>query len=398
LVVDGGTNVQLAFRPDVARIVIPTGTVRATDFHLMNAARVEELVENGRAAAHAFLTQELLNTRADASNRDIRDEHEAYLAVTEQLYSVRSYVCIVTPTSHWFWEIFPTLLHWRKIGVRVTALLQPVGGDTPQASKENQRRGIMSGMGIEVRESDTLPVHGFFLDPVDNASACGVVYVTGRSDYDPYARFYSQRADHWALHALHRLLPLPEAAGDIQEPAVRLEAMEPALLLERLQQNVQFYREPEVTLGIEEVDVSRVLLVSKFVRAFRYKQIGSLVDHYRERGLRLFQPARISLLNGGHSIVTPPVVEVGGENLVALEGNTRFLYCHNNGIERVLAVVVRGTRAALPGRPVPLRDVRITARKRPPQERIAAFNHGLFRDIERAVRPLTNVHDEAGRK
>ena len=40
LAVDGGTDVQLAFTPNVARIIIPTGSIRATDFNDMNDAKV----------------------------------------------------------------------------------------------------------------------------------------------------------------------------------------------------------------------------------------------------------------------------------------------------------------------------------------------------------------------
>jgi hypothetical protein len=85
--------------------------------------------------------------------------------------------------------------------------------------------------------------------------------------------------------------------------------------------------------------------------------------------------------------VTPPVIEHVGDSYVALEGNTRFLYCLKNCIERVTAVVVRGVQQELPGKPVPLDHVTITSVKRSPEERIARFNYELFREIERAVRP-----------
>ena len=51
LIVDGGTQIQLAFAPDAARIVIPTGNIRATDFWQMDSRRIAELVQNGRFAA-----------------------------------------------------------------------------------------------------------------------------------------------------------------------------------------------------------------------------------------------------------------------------------------------------------------------------------------------------------
>ena len=86
--------------------------------------------------------------------------------------------------------------------------------------------------------------------------------------------------------------------------------------------------------------------------------------------------------------MTPPVVEETGSMFAALEGNTRFLYCLNNDIPKIKAIVVRGVKAELPGKPVPLKHVRITTIKHPPGERMVGYNPGLFRDIERAVRPL----------
>ena len=194
--------------------------------------------------------------------------------------------------------------------------------------------------------------------------------------------------DEAALAALNERLPSPKAFGDNYQHKPQLQSADEDALLTRLQENVQFYREPGVTLAIEEVEVSKVFLISRYVRAFRYKQIESLVSHYQEQGLELFAPAQIPLYGGGFSFVTPPVVEESNSQYVALEGNTRFLFCFNNNIAKVKAVVVRGVKAALPGKPIPLKQVRITTIKHPPDERMIGYNNKLFRDIERAVRPL----------
>jgi hypothetical protein len=154
---------------------------------------------------------------------------------------------------------------------------------------------------------------------------------------------------------------------------------------------VQFYRQPGVSLSVEDVNVEDVYLISRYVRAFRYKQLQSLIDNYQEQNVDLFAPAYISLSSGGSSLVTPPVVEATGQKHVALEGNTRFLYCFNNGIKTIKAIVVRGVNAELPGKPVPLNQVRITTIKHPPGERMLGYKPELFRDIERAVRPLPNA-------
>lgn len=392
LVVDGGTDVQLSFTPDIARIVIPTGSIRATDFNEMDEAKVATLISSGSSAAAAFITGELINTRGTpAETAAIYDDHEAYLTVSEQLYSTRSCVRVALPDTKWFWELFPTVLHWRKANIRIVAFLPPIAANSPDFWKEQQRRMFMSGMGVEIVDAPALPFHGMLFDTVTSSSAGALIFPGERSDYEPAGRFYSGRIDQAAIAALHERLQTPPALAGNAHHRPQLQPADQADLLARLQENVQFYRPPSVTLAIEEVDVSKVFLISRYVRAFRYKQIPSLVAHYQEQGFELFTATQVPLHGGGFSLVTPPVVEHTGSQFVALEGNTRFLYCFNNGISKVKAVVVRGVSAELPGKPVSLKQVRITTIKQPPGERMVGYNHGFFRDIERAVRPLPIV-------
>lgn len=392
LAVDGGTDVQLSFTPDIARIVIPTGSIRATDFNEMNEATVATLITSGSSTAQTFITGELLSTQGSpAETAAISDEHEAYLTVCEQLYSTRSCVRVALPDTKWFWELFPTLLHWRKTNIRIVAFLPPIAANSPDAGKEQQRRTFMSGMGVEIVDTPALPFHGILFDSLTSSGAGALTFPGERSDYEPAGRFYSGRLDQVAIAALHERLHTPAAPAGNAQHRPQLQPADQAVLLARLRDNVQFYRHPGVTLAIEDVEVSKVFLISRYVRAFRYKQIQSLVSHYQEQGLELFTATQVPLHGGEFSLVTPPVVEHTGSQFVALEGNTRFLYCFNNGISKVKAVVVRGVSAELPGKPVSLKQVRITTIKHPPGERMIGYNPGLFREIERAVRPLPTV-------
>ena len=390
--VDGGTDVQLTFTPDIARIVIPTGSIRATDFKEMDETKVATLIANGSSAAETFIIGELLSTQGSpAETAAITDEHEAYLTVCEQLYSTRSCVRVALPDTKWFWELFPTVLYWRKTNIRIVAFLNPIAANLPDGGKEQQRRTFMLGMGVEIVDTPALPFHGILFDTVTSSGAGALTFPGERSDYEPAGRFYSGRIDQAAIAALHERLQTPAAPAGNAHHIPQLQAADQAVLLARLRENVQFYRQPGVTLAIEDVEVSKVFLISRYVRAFRYKQIQSLVAHYQERGLELFTATQVPLHGGEFSLVTPPVVEHTGSQFVALEGNTRFLYCFNNGISKVKAVVVRGVSAELPGKPVPLKQVRITTIKHSPGERMLGYNHRLFRDIERAVRPLPTV-------
>ena len=389
LAIDGSTDVQLTFTPNIARILIPTESIRATDFDQMDAAKISMLIANGRSAAENFITSELLNTHGSSpDSHSISDEHEAYLTVCEQLYTIRSDVRIAMPDTKWFWELFPTILHWRKTNIRIVAFALHQTSNAPDDAKEKQRRSLLAGMGVELVETASLPFHGMLFDTVGSSGAGALILPGERSDYEPFARFYSGRIDQAAITSLDQRLSLPAVPFSCPKHGLHLQPADKGTLLSRIQQNVQFYRDPSVTLSIEDVEVSKVFLISRFVRAFRYKQIGSLVEHYREQGLELFSPAHVPLENGDVSLVTPPVVEETGSMFVALEGNTRFLYCFNNEIDKIKAVVVRRVSAELPGKPIPLSQVRITTIKHPPGERMVGYNHRLFRDIERAVRPI----------
>ena len=78
----------------------------------------------------------------------------------EQLYSTRSDVRISMPDTKWFWELFPTILHWKMTDVRVVAYALPISTDLPEGAKEKQRRKLLEGMGVEVIETVTLPFRG----------------------------------------------------------------------------------------------------------------------------------------------------------------------------------------------------------------------------------------------
>ena len=194
LAVDGGSDIQLTFTPDLARVVIPTGSIRATDFNEMDATKVSTLIDNGRTAAESFLQHELLKTQSSATDvRPIADEHEAYLSVSERLYATSSEVRIALPDTRWFWELFPTILHWRMSNVRVIGFVQPIAGNASERAKDTQRRALMSGIGVELVTTSQLPFHGILFDPVTSSGAAALTFPSERFDYEPAARFILAR-------------------------------------------------------------------------------------------------------------------------------------------------------------------------------------------------------------
>jgi hypothetical protein len=349
---------------------------------------VETLIESGRFATEEFIRNELLAVNNAFEPRRMNDEQEAFLRVTEQIYSAKSEVLVSTKDTAWFWEIFPTIYFWRKSGIRVVAFVLPLDENSPDFAKEKQRRGFMTGIGVELIPTSSLPFAGFLIDGTGNPSSAAIIHATNPSDYEPFAQFYTGRSDQGVLIPLHR--QVRSLVPDQQEhpAAASLERADHQELIDRLRKNIPVYRDPRVKIEIAEVDLTSVYLISRFVRACRYQQIGTLIDAYKAVGLDLFEPAKFRLASGDYSFVTPPVFERSGSNLVAIEGNTRSLHCANNNIAKIRAVVVDNVAAPLPGTPIPLKQARITSSKRSPEERMKNYNRNFFRDIERAVRPL----------
>jgi predicted acylesterase/phospholipase RssA len=389
LTIDGGTDVQLRFQPDMAKITIPTGTIQATDFESMDATKVETLIENGRVATNSFLRHELLGTRSGTlQSKSIFDEHQAFQRLTDQLTAVRKQAIISFSDTKWFWDLFPTVFYWLRQGVQVHCFTLPLNQSLVDSAKEMQRRHLMTQMGVLLYERGDVPFRGFMIDNGTDATSSALVFAADRFDYEPIAQHYEARTDATVLAALYdKLRPILNPSPPTVSPLL-MEAAPEQELVGLLKNNVRQYRNAKVQVTVEVVDVSKVLLISRYVRAFRYQQISTLVDALGQNKLDLFQPARIRLADGGFSIVTPPVYEAVDDQYVAIEGNTRSLYCLNNNIAAIKALVVRGTNEPLPGRPIPLRQVRITGWRHRPEERIEGFNRDLFRDIERAVRPL----------
>lgn len=316
------------------------------------------------------------------------DEHQAFLCVTEQLTAARRQVIISFSDTRWFWDLFPTVLYWLRQEIQVYCFTLPVAEKEVGLFAERQRRNLMRGMGVQLIENATLPFRGIMLDSATDLTSSALVFTNAHSDYEPIARFYDASTDAFALSAIYdRLSPhLPSKSAKPTCPEII--TLSSTTLIDLLKSNVRQYRSANVTISLEQVDVKKILLISRYVRAFRYQQISTIVDAYSQYGRELFSPTAVRLSDGKSSIITPPVLELIGDEYVAIEGNTRSLYCLNNGIHSFQAIVVRGVAEALPGQAVPLKQARITSWKRRPDERIVGLDRSLFRDIERAVRPL----------
>jgi len=98
------------------------------------------------------------------------------------------------------------------------------------------------------------------------------------------------------------------------------------LLVARLR-SVGQYSKGGVDISIENVPIEKLVSLTRFVREYKYRQIGHLVQLYRSRGISLFDLAAGQLNATQMSIATPPVVEESGGQFVLVEGSTRATFC-----------------------------------------------------------------------
>lgn len=389
LTVDGATDLQQSLQPKVSVIEINTGSIRATDFKKMNDTVVAELIDEGKNQTSHFLEEEHHRTTgSNIANAEFRDEHQAYYALVLNAPSVKSEVIFSLESTNWFWELFPTIMAWRRKTINVVCLTTPCRGNSERAKREAQRRTMLSGMGVHVIEIEELPLKGILADTKTPADAFAIAYNDHDSDFTPHSIFYRGRQHSTVLHGLDSLCrsrcEIPSEAG-VAPTVDQMEGRDVTALLAR---NIPQYRPDNVRLTVESVQLDSILLLSRHVRAFRLRQLPDLNTALAAAKIDFYQPAQLSLIDGKSSIITPPVFEESGGKFVAIEGNTRTFYAFQNGAKAITGIVVRGVSEPLPGAPIPLKQVRITEHKLPPEERIDGFNHSLFRQIERAVRPL----------
>ena len=111
---------------------------------------------------------------------------------------------------------------------------------------------------------------------------------------------------------------------------------------------------------METVRLDSIVLMTRLVRGFKFKQIQTLFDLFKNANLAFFDAAEVRYAEGLSTFVTSPVVEYSGGRYILVQGNTRALYCYKNGIEELRCVVVRDHTTPLPSdQRISLKDVLI---------------------------------------
>lgn len=391
-VISGAADVQLKLQDNIEAIVINIGGASTVDFTMSKKTR-EALHLKGRDAAQTFITEGGLSRLRSKFPFDIRDKDEAYLAISRQIEACERVIISERDTA-WYWQLFPTILHWRLKRVTVIVLLQPVAGDEREKAREIWRRKNLAGLGVSVKIVEDIPFRSFVFCRDGKSADSALVYSTDGGSHAPLATLYRGAAHQSAVSLIRERLEA--LAGYMTDSGYipKLTRLPLGKLCHALQTGVRQYSNDKVTVTVEAVPLSGVRCITKLVRLYKYEQMLFLIEDLRSFGLDLYEPCCVQLEDGTLSIMGPPVFEIHGKTITGIEGNTRTYYARRHGLETIRAVVVREVDEPPPGDGVNVDEVTLIEQYLPPEERMPGFEYERFRRIEGACHPLHMQQEE----
>ncbi len=385
--VSGATELQIAIKGDVHVVSIPTGTTRATDFNKITSEDISRLSTSGYQAMQDFVKNEDVKIR-NSSNNEITcwDKDELFDTVVRSSIEPSKEIYIVEPDTEWFWKLFPSVYRWLANGTKVNVIVKPISISGEKALREKHRRNLLTSLGVEVKEQPDILMSGYFIRREDNNRDVAIVFHNRGTEDAPKATAY--------IGSIHREIiatVCDQFSGMFSKKTPFKLALRPLnenSIIDLLKRNVGQYSSRDVRIELGELSVFDIELITQYIRAYKYRQIALLVESYKSSSIPLFEVAGVFSGNDMVSTVTPPVVEIHGTHKIAIEGNTRVLYCFRNGIERISCLIVDGVKENLPGKPIDPRRAILSTRHLDPRRRMDEFNYDCFRSIEGAVRPV----------
>lgn len=380
----GNLNIQLALSNNTHYINIDTDKIKATDFDKINDENITKLIENGIKAVDNFITNELAyidtkNNRTDI-NIDYFDTNNliAYTN-TEKIDEI-----IISDTqTDWVYELFPTLIKWTENETNIKVLLKNNNDDEAHG---NYRQRFLNHLGVKLIYTDTIPFKGIVFDGTNEDKAKAIVRNSDiKSENSYHSKYYHGKEDKDVIKLLHLSLN----SNFTDENKMHKISYQPILeseLFEKLKK-VKQYESSSIEFSFEEIDISTLVFITKFVRGFKFRQIQNIFDIYERNKIALFSPIRVNLLNGKSTFMTPPIIERHGEKNYLIEGNTRLTYLFKSGVTKIKAVVVKNVVEGLPstGR-YSCNEILITDKETIGKDRYKEFDYEKFRKIEKAVR------------
>ncbi len=378
-VIDGNLDLQLSLQENVHIIRIDTGDIKATDFDKIDADRISFLKENGAKAVKKFFINEISNLRNSRKRPDVLlDSFQTYNKITQLLEKKYEEIIIIDDGNIWVYEIFPTLLKWFYDKTNILFICKkPV---VPDKHFEFRNR-ILEHAGVQINYEDHIPFKGFVFDGKSN-QYCRAIILSENSHF--HSKFYEGETD---FHVINLIRKLYEDRFSTR-PLVKfsIEAVDNEVLIKELR-NVRQYNSTNVKISLQKLNIQELTFITKFIRAYKYRQIESLFNLFSKSGVGYFETSRLTYNFDKYTLITPPVIEKIGDEYYVIEGNTRLIYAHKNGIKELKCIVVEGVSETLPsdGR-YSIKEVILSDKEVIGEERYDNFDYTNFRKIESSVR------------
>ncbi|NRR31883.1 patatin-like phospholipase family protein [Oxalobacteraceae bacterium] len=386
-VVDGGEQLQLSLQKNISLIEIPTGNVRATDFKQINQETIKTLVKNGEVAAEYFFTSEKKHIRESFTQSNAIYDDDALSSELTRCAMDTVDLVICEEDTKFVYSIFPTLLYLRFLGKRISVLLNPLN-ENPKRNDVYQRT-LLRALGCEVQETKDMPRAIYIFDGSDAHSATAYVKITDVEKVKNIAAmYYSSPLDGAVISLLHENLS-SKFNGSAESNKIKISSISENLVFDKLR-HVSQYRGSNVEMRFDRIPLDKLGSLSAYAREFKLLNINLLYKLFKQAGLEPFGPAMIEF-ESGSSIITPPVVEKVGDEYILIEGTTRAMFSRLNGIDRLPCVVVENVNHPLPAKVYEFKNLRVTGREMPVDDRYGDFDYNSFRHIEGTMHTIEDL-------
>ncbi len=132
-VIDSASEIQLQLQPNVYPVPIKTGSIRSTDFALINADSKRFLYGRGVRGAREFIEKERLTAlRGDATAQEFQGFDEKMLLLVRQMRSCKGTFLAMGRDTYWLDHVFPSLLLLARRRVAVTVVVSPTSASYPR--------------------------------------------------------------------------------------------------------------------------------------------------------------------------------------------------------------------------------------------------------------------------
>lgn len=367
----------------------------AINFDEMDEQVREKLIESGRQAVKRFISDGGISRLHRLHNDNLADMDCTYLEITLQAIDLPYEIIISEHDTKWYWQLFPTLLSWRIKKVNIKVLVLPIRGDIREKKKEIWRRKNLVGIGCIVKEVEEITMRAFVFKRRGNNSSSAIIIMAGEANHSPAATLYHgprhQSVVNLVKEQLQNAFP-PTDPSDI-DFVPELKSITESEFRNCLKKGVPQYSSNNVSISVEDVPLSQVKSLTKFVRSYKYEQLLPLIENMDSAGIKLFDLCGVTLADGSMSIMAPPVFELHGDTYIGIEGNTRTYYAYRHGMDSIKAIVVTGVQTSLPGTGIQMNEVSLTIGDLDIKLRMLGFDYEQFRRIEGACHENLSQED-----